>query len=75
LQIAIALRANDANILYNAACTYANMRMKAEALATLKKAVECGWSDVNWTRRDPDLASLHSEPEFERLFPETAPQA
>jgi hypothetical protein len=38
LQIAIALRPNDANMLYNAACTYATMRMSAEALATLKKA-------------------------------------
>jgi hypothetical protein len=24
-----------------------------------------------WTRRDPDLAILHGEPEFERLYPET----
>ena len=74
LQIAIALRANDANILYNAACTYANMRMNAEALATLKKARECGWNDITWTRRDPDLAALRGDPEFERLFPESVPQ-
>jgi len=75
LQIAIALRANDANILYNAACTYANMRMNAEALATLKKARECGWSDITWTRRDPDLATLRGDPEFERLFPESGAHA
>jgi serine/threonine protein kinase len=74
LQIAIALRPTDANILYNAACTYANMRMNAEALATLKKARENGWNDITWTRRDPDLASLRGNPEFELLFPESAPQ-
>jgi hypothetical protein len=23
-----------------------------------------------WTRRDPDLAMLHGDPEFDRLYPE-----
>ena len=24
---------------------------------------------ADWVRRDPDLASLHGEPEFEKLYP------
>jgi TolB-like protein/Tfp pilus assembly protein PilF/predicted Ser/Thr protein kinase len=71
LQTAIALRPNDANILYNAACTYANMGIKAEALATLRKARESGFHDAAWARRDTDLASLRDDPEFDRIFPET----
>jgi len=71
LQTAIALRPNDANILYNAACTYANMGIKAEALATLRKAREAGYHDATWARRDTDLASLHDDPEFDRIFPDT----
>jgi hypothetical protein len=30
------------------------------------------YEDSVWARRDPDLMPLHGEPEFERLFPETA---
>ena len=27
-------------------------------------------SDADWARRDPDLAILRGEPEFEKLYPE-----
>jgi hypothetical protein len=37
---------------------------------SLRKAWDAGFRDVDWVRRDPDLAFLRSEPEFERLFPE-----
>ena len=46
--------------------------MKREALDTLKKAWEAGFKDTEWARRDPDLALLHGEPEFERLYPAPA---
>jgi non-specific serine/threonine protein kinase len=67
--LAMALRPNDAQMLYNAACTFCLMNMKAEALAALQKAAGAGFVDANWARRDPDLAPVHGEPEFQRLYP------
>jgi non-specific serine/threonine protein kinase len=71
LNLAITLRANEASILYNAACVYCVLNRKAEALDALRKAWEAGSKDAVWARRDPDLAMLHGDPEFERLYPET----
>lgn len=70
LNLAVTLRANEASILYNAACVYCILKKKAEALDTLRKAWEAGSKDSVWARRDPDLAILHGDPEFERMYPE-----
>jgi non-specific serine/threonine protein kinase len=77
LNLAVTLRANEASILYNAACVYCGLKRKTEALDTLRKAWEAGSKDAVWARRDPDLAMLHGDPEFERMYPEkpTAPSA
>ena len=69
LNLAITLRANEASILYNAACAYCRLERKPEALDTLRKAWEAGFQDAVWARRDPELALLHGDPEFERLYP------
>jgi serine/threonine protein kinase/Tfp pilus assembly protein PilF len=70
LGMALTLRANEASILYNAACVYCKLQRKAEALDALRKAWDAGFQDSVWARRDPDLALLHGDPEFERLYPE-----
>ncbi len=67
LKRAIVLRPDDSNILFNAACVYALLSRKQEALAMLKKAREHGYHNVAWMSRDPDLACLHGDPEFELL--------
>jgi non-specific serine/threonine protein kinase len=67
--LAIVLRPNEATVLYNAACTFCALNRKAEALDTLGKAWRAGFKDADWARRDPDLAVLHDEPEFEKLYP------
>ncbi len=69
LNLAITLRANEASILYNAACTFALLKRKAEAMDTLRKAWEAGFKDSTWARRDPDLSILHGEAEFDQLYP------
>jgi serine/threonine protein kinase/Tfp pilus assembly protein PilF len=76
LNLAVTLRANEASILYNAACLYCKLGRKADALDALRKSWEAGFKDAAWARRDPDLNLLHDEPEFNRLYPEhrtTAP--
>src|ERR1700683_1713439 len=72
LNLAVTLRANEASILYNAACVYCLLKKKPEALDALRQAWEAGSKDAVWTRRDPDLLLLHGEPDFERLYPESA---
>ena len=68
--LAITLRTNEASILYNAACTYCQLKMKEKALEALQKAWQAGFKDATWARRDPDLALVHGDPEFEKLYPE-----
>jgi non-specific serine/threonine protein kinase len=70
LNLAVTLRANEASILYNAACLYCGLNRKPEAMEALRKAWEAGFRDAVWARRDPDLAPLHDDPEFDRLYPE-----
>jgi non-specific serine/threonine protein kinase len=68
LALAMTLRPNDAMVLYNAACVFCEMDKKSEALGALTKAWDAGYKDADWARRDPDLAPLRGEAEFERLF-------
>ncbi len=75
LEMAVAMRPNDPNTLYNAACTYGMLGMKAESLAMLKRAIECGFTDMEWISRDSDLSSLHDEPEFKRLLDRPKPKS
>jgi non-specific serine/threonine protein kinase len=68
--IAMALRPNEASVLYNVACIFSRSGRLDDAMNALRKAWENGFKDSNWVRRDPDLAALHGRPEFENLFPE-----
>jgi TolB-like protein/Tfp pilus assembly protein PilF len=70
--LAMALRANEASILYNVACVYCTLGKRDEAIGALRKAWDAGFREADWARRDPDLATLHGNPEFEKLYPESA---
>jgi serine/threonine protein kinase/Flp pilus assembly protein TadD len=67
LQTAVALRPGDPNTLYNAACTYGILGRKTEALEAFKKAVDAGYSNLNWAAKDSDLDCLRDNPEFQKL--------
>ncbi|HKP48345.1 MAG TPA: protein kinase [Pyrinomonadaceae bacterium] len=69
INLAISFRPDDASVLYNAACTFCLAEKKPEALAVLRQAHEAGFRDSDWARRDPDLALIHGEPEFDELYP------
>jgi serine/threonine protein kinase/Flp pilus assembly protein TadD len=71
--LAMVLRPNDSMILYNSACVFCEMNNVGDALIAIKKAWEAGFVDPTWARQDPDLALLHGNEEFERLYP--PPQA
>lgn len=67
--LAMVLRPDDTMIMYNTACVFCALGKKSDALIAIKKAWEAGYRDANWTRQDPDLALIHGDPEFERLYP------
>ena len=68
---ATVLRPNDAMILYNAACVFGVLKNKSDALDAIRKSWQAGFRDSTWARRDPDLAILRGDPEFERLYPDS----
>jgi non-specific serine/threonine protein kinase len=69
------LRPNDSMILYNAACVYCAMNNVKDALIAIRKAWESGYRDPIWTRQDTELAILHGDPEFDRLYPPQTSEA
>jgi non-specific serine/threonine protein kinase len=68
--LAMLLRPDEATVHYNAACTFCALNKKEEAMEALRKAWNAGFKDADWARRDPDLALLHGDPEFDELYPE-----
>jgi len=67
--MALTLRPDDTMIQYNIACAFSAMNNPRDAMIALKKAWDGGRRNPTWTRQDPDLAILHGDPEFERLYP------
>jgi len=54
------------------ACTHAVMGDRKQALAWLRNAILGGYKNVTeWVKSDPDLVSLHNDPEYEALVAET----
>jgi serine/threonine protein kinase/cytochrome c-type biogenesis protein CcmH/NrfG len=68
VNMVLAMRPNDSNIIYNSACIYGIFNQKKEALDLLRKARDTGFPNLDWAARDPDLASLHDDPDFQALI-------
>jgi serine/threonine protein kinase/cytochrome c-type biogenesis protein CcmH/NrfG len=68
VDMVLAMRPNDSNIIYNSACIYGIFNQKKEALDLLRKARDTGFPNLDWAARDPDLACLHDDPEFQALL-------
>lgn len=60
----------DGNALYNLTCLYLKLTDTSRALATLRRSIEAGFTDIKLFRTDPDLALLRESPEFEVLMGE-----
>jgi serine/threonine protein kinase/Flp pilus assembly protein TadD len=69
LEMTVALRPNDSNVLYNAACTYGVLGKRNETLDLLRRALAAGYANFAWPHQDPDLKFLHKDPEFLTMFP------
>lgn len=57
-----------ANDMYGAACCEALGGRSQEAMKTLGEAIEMGFSNRSHLESDPDLAALHSHPEWPSLL-------
>ena len=62
------LRPTDPTVHYNLACSYALTGDKDKALATLERAIELGYRDVDFLMKDKDLVSLRDDERFAQLI-------
>jgi adenylate cyclase len=67
---ALELSPGDPLMLYNAACFYSQMNEKKLGLESLRKAINSGFGEFEWLKRDSDLDNLRTEPEFKDFLKE-----
>jgi len=64
----VRLQPRNATAHYNLACSLVLSKRKADALRSLHRAIELGYTDLEWMQQDTDLEGLKGNPEFERLL-------
>ena len=62
------LCAEDPLTWYNLGCSLALVGRKEDALESLSRALELGYDDYEWMKKDSDLSSLHGDPRFESML-------
>jgi serine/threonine protein kinase len=65
---ALAMELDESSVLYNIACTYAQLGEKDRAIACLDKALHQGFGHKEWILNDPDFHSLRDHPRFQILL-------
>jgi TolB-like protein/Tfp pilus assembly protein PilF len=65
---AMALDSEDPALLYNVACTFAQIGKLDEAIEILEGAAAKGFGQKEWIEHDPDFAQLRGTPRFEALL-------
>ncbi len=65
---AIELSPGDTVMLYNAACFYSKLGEKKLAIETLTNAIDSGYQDIEWIKRDPDFDNIRIESGYIELM-------
>ncbi|MBI9019659.1 MAG: hypothetical protein JEZ10_00180 [Verrucomicrobia bacterium] len=58
----------DPMVWYNLACSFSLSRRKDDALEALSRAMDLGYDDYEWMKKDVDLAFLRGDPRFESML-------
>ena len=61
------LRPDDAFAHYNLACSCSLTRQPERAITALARALDLGYRDVRWLRRDPDLKNIRRHPRYREI--------
>ncbi len=65
---ALQLSPKDPIMMYYGACLYARLGEKKEAVKLIKDAVDNGYENFEWIKRDPDFKNIRNEPGFIELI-------
>ncbi len=65
---ALDLNPNDPIMMYYGACLYSHLNEKEYAIDLLKRAIENGYQNFEWIKRDPDFGNIRKEPGFLKLI-------
>jgi Flp pilus assembly protein TadD len=61
------LRPADPLVHYNLACSYGLAEQMERAVATLHRALDLGYRDFKWMRRDPDLRKVRKHAAYRQI--------
>ena len=62
------LRAHDPLSWYNLGCSYSLLSRIEEALDALRHAVRCGYTELDYLAKDPDLANVRNSPKYRQFL-------
>ncbi len=66
----VRLKPENPTAHYNLACSYALLERRADAVRSLKDAIEKGYNDFKWMMQDQDLKGLHNYTKFKQILEE-----
>lgn len=64
----VRLQPDNATAHYNLACSLALSKRLADAMKSLRRAIELGYDDHEWMANDPDLEPLRTNQEFQDML-------
>lgn len=64
----IQLKERDPLLWYNLACSYSLLNRIDDALQALRQALERGYADLEYIKRDPDLGNLRRSEPFKQFM-------